>query len=89
MVLVGYINVGKLILMNILSKLEVFVENKLFVILDIIVCKVVFGVMFFLLFDMVGFIWKLFYYLVESFKFILDEVRESDLLVYVVDIVYL
>lgn len=87
-VLVGYINVGKFIFMNLLSKLEVFVENKFFVILDIIVWKVVIDCMFFLFFDIVGFIWKFLYYLVESFKFILDEVWESDILFYVVDIVY-
>lgn len=84
----GYINVGKSILMNLLIKLEVFVEDKFFVIFDIMVCKVVFDCMFFFLFDMVGFIWKLLYYLVESFKFMFDEVCESDVLLYVVDLVY-
>ena len=84
--LVGYTNVGKSTLMNILSKSEVFAENKLFATLDTTVRKVVFGRMPFLLSDTVGFIRKLPHHLVESFKSTLDEVRESDLILHVVDI---
>ena len=84
--LVGYTNVGKSTLMNILSKSEVFAENKLFATLDTTVRKVVFGRMPFLLSDTVGFIRKLPHHLIESFKSTLDEVRESDILIHVVDI---
>lgn len=83
--LVGYTNVGKSTLMNLLSKSEVFAENKLFATLDTIVRKVVFGTMPFLLSDTVGFIRKLPHHLVESFKSTLDEVRESDILIHVID----
>lgn len=84
--LVGYTNVGKSTLMNVLSKSEVFAENKLFATLDTTVRKVVWETMPFLLSDTVGFIRKLPHHLVESFKSTLDEVRESDILVHVVDI---
>lgn len=84
--LVGYTNVGKSTLMNLLSKSEVFAENKLFATLDTTVRKVVWDTMPFLLSDTVGFIRKLPHHLVESFKSTLDEVRESDILVHVVDI---
>lgn len=84
--LVGYTNVGKSTLMNVVSKSEVFAENKLFATLDTTVRKVVIGNMPFLLTDTVGFIRKLPTQLVESFKSTLDEVRESDLLLHVVDI---
>ena len=84
--LVGYTNVGKSTLMNLLSKSEVFAEDKLFATLDTTVRKVVWGAMPFLLSDTVGFIRKLPHHLIESFKSTLDEVRESDLLVHVVDI---
>ena len=84
--LVGYTNVGKSTLMNTLSKSEVFAENKLFATLDTTVRKVVIGNLPFLLTDTVGFIRKLPTQLVESFKSTLDEVREADLLVHVVDI---
>ncbi len=84
--LVGYTNVGKSTLMNLLSKSEVFAENKLFATLDATVRKVVIGNLPFLLSDTVGFIRKLPHHLVESFKSTLDELRESDLLVHVVDI---
>lgn len=84
--LVGYTNVGKSTLMNLLSKSEVFAENKLFATLDTTVRKVVIGNLPFLLSDTVGFIRKLPTQLVESFKSTLDEVRESDLLLHVVDI---
>jgi GTP-binding protein HflX len=84
--LVGYTNVGKSTLMNRLSKSDVFAENKLFATLDTTVRKVVFGRMPFLMSDTVGFIRKLPTHLVESFKSTLDEVRESDILVHVVDI---
>ena len=83
--LVGYTNVGKSTLMNLISKSEVFAENKLFATLDTTVRKVVFGKMPFLLSDTVGFIRKLPHHLVESFKSTLDEVRESDILLHVVD----
>jgi len=84
--LVGYTNVGKSTIMNLLSKSEVFAENKLFATLDTTVRKVVIGNLPFLLSDTVGFIRKLPTDLVESFKSTLDEVRESDLLVHIVDI---
>lgn len=84
--LVGYTNVGKSTLMNLLSKSEVFAENKLFATLDTTVRKVVFEAMPFLLSDTVGFIRKLPHHLVESFKSTLDEVRESDILLHVIDI---
>jgi GTPase len=84
--LVGYTNVGKSTLMNVLSKSDVFAENKLFATLDTTVRKVVWDSMPFLLSDTVGFIRKLPHHLVESFKSTLDEVRESDILVHVVDI---
>ena len=86
--LVGYTNVGKSTIMNMLSKSDVFAENKLFATLDTTVRKVVFGSMPFLLSDTVGFIRKLPHHLVESFKSTLDEVRESDLLVHVVDVAH-
>lgn len=86
--LVGYTNVGKSTLMNLLSKSEVFAENKLFATLDTTVRKVVFGRMPFLLSDTVGFIRKLPHHLIESFKSTLDEVRESDILVHVVDVAH-
>lgn len=84
--LVGYTNVGKSTLMNVVSKSEVFAENKLFATLDTTVRKVVLGNLPFLLSDTVGFIRKLPTQLVESFKSTLDEVREADLLLHVVDI---
>lgn len=84
--LVGYTNVGKSTLMNLLSKSDVFAENKLFATLDTTVRKVVLKNLPFLLSDTVGFIRKLPTQLVESFKSTLDELRESDLLLYVVDI---
>lgn len=84
--LVGYTNVGKSTLMNLLSKSEVFSENKLFATLDTTTRKVVFENTPFLLSDTVGFIRKLPHHLVESFKSTLDEVREADLLLHVVDI---
>lgn len=84
--LVGYTNVGKSTLMNLLSKSDVFAENKLFATLDTTVRKVTLDNLPFLLSDTVGFIRKLPHHLVESFKSTLDEVREADLLVHVVDI---
>lgn len=84
--LVGYTNVGKSTLMNLLSKSDVFAENKLFATLDTTVRKVVIDDLPFLLSDTVGFIRKLPHTLVESFKSTLDEVRESDILVHIVDI---
>ncbi|MEL6987920.1 MAG: GTPase HflX [Bacteroidota bacterium] len=84
--LVGYTNVGKSTLMNVLSKSEVFAENKLFATLDTTVRKVVLHNIPFLLSDTVGFIRKLPHHLVESFKSTLDEVRESDVLLHVVDL---
>ncbi len=84
--LVGYTNVGKSTVMNLLSKSEVFAENKLFATLDTTVRKVVLDNLPFLLSDTVGFIRKLPHQLVESFKSTLDEVREADLLLHVVDI---
>ena len=86
--LVGYTNVGKSTIMNVLSKSQVFAENKLFATLDTTVRKVVFGSMPFLLSDTVGFIRKLPHHLVESFKSTLDEVRESDIVVHVVDMAH-
>jgi GTP-binding protein HflX len=86
--LVGYTNVGKSTLMNLLSKSEVFAENKLFATLDTTVRKVVIDRMPFLLSDTVGFIRKLPHHLVESFKSTLDEVRESDILLHVVDVAH-
>ena len=84
--LVGYTNVGKSTMMNLLSKSEVFAENKLFATLDTTVRKVTIENLPFLLSDTVGFIRKLPHHLVESFKSTLDEVREADLLIHVVDI---
>ena len=84
--LVGYTNVGKSTLMNLLSKSEVFAENKLFATLDTTTRKVVFESTPFLLSDTVGFIRKLPHHLVESFKSTLDEVREADILLHVVDV---
>ncbi|MEJ7625519.1 MAG: GTPase HflX [Ferruginibacter sp.] len=84
--LVGYTNVGKSTLMNVLSKSDVFAENKLFATLDTTTRKVVFEQSPFLLSDTVGFIRKLPHHLVESFKSTLDEVREADILLHVVDI---
>jgi len=86
--LVGYTNVGKSTLLNYLSKSEVLAENKLFATLDTTVRKVVFNTMPFLLSDTVGFIRKLPHHLVESFKSTLDEVRESDILLHVVDVAH-
>lgn len=87
--LVGYTNVGKSTLMNLLSKSEVFAENKLFATLDTTTRKVVFEQTPFLLSDTVGFIRKLPHHLVESFKSTLDEVREADILLHVVDMSHL
>ena len=84
--LVGYTNVGKSTLMNLLSKSDVFAENKLFATLDTTTRKMVYDNVPFLMSDTVGFIRKLPHHLVESFKSTLDEVRESDLLLHVVDI---
>jgi len=84
--LVGYTNVGKSTIMNMLSKSEVFAENKLFATLDTTVRKVVIENLPFLLSDTVGFIRKLPHHLVECFKSTLDEVREADLLIHVVDV---
>lgn len=86
MALVGYTNVGKSTLMNLMAKSEVFAENKLFATLDTTVRKVVIENLPFLLADTVGFIRKLPTDLVDSFKSTLDEVREADLLLHVVDI---
>ena len=86
--LVGYTNVGKSTLMNVLSKSEVFAENKLFATLDTTVRKMVLDRTPFLLSDTVGFIRKLPHHLIESFKSTLDEVRESDILLHVVDIAH-
>ena len=86
MALVGYTNVGKSTIMNLLSKSEVFAENKLFATLDTTVRKVVIENLPFLLADTVGFIRKLPTDLVDSFKSTLDEVREADLLLHVVDL---
>jgi GTP-binding protein HflX len=83
---VGYTNVGKSTIMNMLSKSEVFAENKLFATLDTTVRKVVIENVPFLLSDTVGFIRKLPHHLVECFKSTLDEVREADILIHVVDI---
>lgn len=84
--LVGYTNVGKSTIMNLLSKSDVFAENKLFATLDTTVRKVTIGNLPFLLSDTVGFIRKLPHALIESFKSTLDEVRESDVLIHVIDI---
>ena len=84
--LVGYTNVGKSTIMNMISKSEVFAENKLFATLDTTVRKVVIENLPFLLSDTVGFIRKLPHHLVECFKSTLDEVREADILIHVVDI---
>jgi GTP-binding protein HflX len=84
--LVGYTNVGKSTIMNLLSKRDVFAENKLFATLDTTTSKVVFENTPFLLSDTVGFIRKLPHHLVESFKSTLDEVREADIMLHVVDI---
>ena len=84
--LVGYTNVGKSTLMNLLSKSDVFAENKLFATLDTTVRKVVIGNLPFLLSDTVGFIRKLPHHLIESFKSTLDELRDADILVHVADI---
>jgi GTP-binding protein HflX len=86
--LVGYTNVGKSTIMNLLSKSDVFAENKLFATLDTTTRKVVFENTPFLLSDTVGFIRKLPHHLVESFKSTLDEVREADILLHVVDIAH-
>jgi GTP-binding protein HflX len=83
--LVGYTNVGKSTLMNVLSKSDVFAENKLFATLDTTTRKVIFDNTPFLLSDTVGFIRKLPHHLVESFKSTLDEVREADMLLHIVD----
>jgi GTP-binding protein HflX len=83
--LVGYTNVGKSTIMNLLSKSDVFAENKLFATLDTTTRKVVFGHTPFLLSDTVGFIRKIPHHLIESFKSTLDEVREADILLHVVD----
>ena len=84
--IVGYTNVGKSTLMNVLSKSELFAENKLFATLDVTVRKVVIENLPFLVTDTVGFIRKLPHHLIESFKSTLDEVREADILLHVVDI---
>lgn len=84
--LVGYTNVGKSTIMNLLSKSDLFAENKLFATLDTTVRKIVIGNLPFLLSDTVGFIRKLPHHLVESFRSTLDEVRESDILIHVSDI---
>ena len=86
--LVGYTNVGKSTIMNLLSKSDVFAENKLFATLDTTTRKVVFEATPFLLSDTVGFIRKLPHHLIESFKSTLDEVREADILLHVVDIAH-
>ncbi|MBK7233614.1 MAG: GTPase HflX [Saprospiraceae bacterium] len=86
--LVGYTNVGKSTLMNLVSKSDVFAENKLFATLDTTVRKVVWDAMPFLLSDTVGFIRKLPHHLIESFKSTLDEVRESDILLHVIDVAH-
>lgn len=84
--LIGYTNVGKSTLMNLLSKSEIFAENKLFATLDTTVRKVIIDNLPFLLSDTVGFIRKLPHHLVQSFKSTLDEVREADMLIHVVDV---
>lgn len=86
--LVGYTNVGKSTLMNVLSKADVKAENKLFATVDATVRKVVMGDIPFLLSDTVGFIRKLPHHLIESFKSTLDEVREADILLHVVDVAH-
>ncbi|MCL2074566.1 MAG: GTPase HflX [Marinilabiliaceae bacterium] len=84
--LVGYTNVGKSTLMNVLSKSELFAENKLFATLDVTIRKMVIENLPFLITDTVGFIRKLPHHLIESFKSTLDEVREADILLHIVDI---
>jgi len=84
--LVGYTNVGKSTIMNLLSKSDIFAENKLFATVDTTVRKVVIETTPFLLSDTVGFIRKLPHHLIESFKSTLDESRESDILIHVVDL---
>ena len=84
--LVGYTNVGKSTLMNLLSKSDVFAENKLFATLDTTIRKVVIDNLPFLLSDTVGFIRKLPHQLIESFKSTLDEVKDADMLIHIVDI---
>ena len=84
--LVGYTNVGKSTLMNLFSKSDIFAENKLFATLDTTVRKIVIGNLPFLCADTVGFIRKLPHNLVESFKSTLDEVRESDILLHIIDV---
>ena len=86
--LVGYTNVGKSTLMNLISKSDVFAENKLFATLDTTIRKVTIGNLPFLLSDTVGFIRKLPHQLIESFKSTLDEVRESDVLIHIVDVAH-
>lgn len=86
--LVGYTNVGKSTLMNLLSKSDIFAENKLFATVDATVRKIVWGNIPFLLTDTVGFIRKLPTHLIESFKSTLDEIREADILVHVVDVAH-
>ena len=86
--LVGYTNVGKSTLMNLVTKSDVFAENKLFATLDTTVRKVAYEGVPFLLTDTVGFIRKLPHHLVESFKSTLDEVRESDILLHIVDVAH-
>lgn len=86
--LVGYTNVGKSTIMNMISKSDIFAENKLFATLDTTVRKVVIENLPFLLSDTVGFIRKLPHHLVECFKSTLDEVREADILIHVVDIAH-
>jgi GTP-binding protein HflX len=86
--LVGYTNVGKSTLMNLLSKSDVFAENKLFATVDATVRKIVWGNIPFLLTDTVGFIRKLPTHLIESFKSTLDEIREADVIVHVVDVAH-
>ena len=86
--IIGNPNVGKSTLMNLLGKADVFAENKLFATLDTTVRKVVIGTMPFLLSDTVGFIRKLPHHLVESFKSTLDETKESDVILHIVDIAH-
>jgi GTP-binding protein HflX len=86
--LVGYTNVGKSTLMNLLSKSDVLAEDKLFATVDATVRKISFGDIPFLLSDTVGFIRKLPHHLIESFKSTLDEVREADILLHVVDVAH-
>jgi GTP-binding protein HflX len=86
--LIGYTNVGKSTIMNLLSKSDIFSENKLFATLDTTVRKVIIENLPFLLSDTVGFIRKLPHHLIESFKSTLDEVREADILLHIVDIAH-